>query len=1465
MEGDKLPSSIKIPKFVGKSERWAVWRDSMEAIFGALDLYEALDNPRPEDPPTVGAGGGGAVGGGTGGGTGGGRAPMTPTGGRGSRVRGQRGASSSGAGIAVAPDPDAGGVGAVPAPVPPVPVGGSSSAATWDKQARKIYMFLFLNTEGAPQAVVAQFRASRDGVAAWNALKDKYDPQGVLGKAILHRQVMDTTLEPGSDPEDFFIRIERLNARLGELEQPFSDAALVGIILAKLPPSTYAPLVTILDTLDDLEYDTLKTRVRLFWKRRIAGGGATSEDSTKALLGVSKKGGSSSNWKLKIKCYGCQKYGHFQRDCPSGKGSKPSADGAKRGDNQGKNMMKPSKSTYFRPEQKKGVRFTTDDRDGDEHADRSDHALTAVLGNSATTWSDGESDTLITFIVDSGATEHMVSELKYASNVHYGERIITVAGGRTLVSVGTGDVRVKAKDTNGSEWCLVVKDALIIPGLGVNLLSVAKLDERKAYVSFRRSNPFIAAGAKKTRLVFRKGLYEWSVKPNMTEDSGEPVAYVAISSELMHKRMCHRAISDKLKLEESGVTVLRQDQPAGKKCDVCEVAKHRHISFPKELEFDSTLRPFEQVYVDYVGPVEVSSLGDARYATILADKSTGWMNVYTSEYKSSFVTTCLRKYLLDIKALGHKVKSLWGSDPNKPFNIWDSAGRIEGLRSDRGGEFIGEEVLTFCKNAGIRQTFTGPYAPQQQGFSERRNGILFGMVRAMLLECNLEKEFWAEALNAAIHIANRLPVADRLSPYEAVFGKPPRLSHLRVFGCKAFVQTPRATTKKLDPRAWIGIHVGYDDFNWRCYRIFDPATAAVRSAVHVTFDETCFPKPETLMDNDEFVDVEPDHIEEARTLTRSMGSVPTSGPGGAIAAQTDVPERVAVPEAIVGAQPDSLQLLGRNDRLGYAAALTSGVELIDEIPRWLQGYALAASVDVIDDPKSYREAMASDRATDWDGAMSREYDSLIKNGTWDLELRPSNVNVIGSRWVFTIKRNERGEPVRYKARFVAKGFSQKFGYDVFETWAPVTTLTSIRCVLSLTAMFDWECVNMDVDTAFLNAPVSETIYVEQPEGFVEYGPKGEPLVCKLNKSLYGLKQSPRNWNHVIDGWFREYGLKVSEADPCLYVKRSGNATGPVLVILLWVDDLIISGSDVEEIAKFKSAISARFNMKDLGNLSCILGMAVKRNRAARTLEMSQEVYIDTVLKRFGMTDCKPVGTPAEGTLSRSKDAGPSRDYMSLVGSLLYAAMVTRPDIAYAVQALGRHLQSSTDEHFTAAKRVLRYLKGTKDLGLKFGLCASEATIKGYADADWASDKDTRRSVTGYLFMHGGAAISWSSKLQPTVALSSSEAEYMSACAAAQEAIHLRRLMGSLGYMQQGPTIIMEDNMGCIGMSENPIMHRRSKHIDIRFHFLREAVERGEVVLTFIPTVEQVADLLTKALPKTRTQALRGQMLGNHSM
>jgi hypothetical protein len=274
-------------------------------------------------------------------------------------------------------------------------------------------------------------------------------------------------------------------------------------------------------------------------------------------------------------------------------------------------------------------------------------------------------------------------------------------------------------------------------------------------------------------------------------------------------------------------------------------------------------------------------------------------------------------------------------------------------------------------------------------------------------------------------------------------------------------------------------------------------------------------------------------------------------------------------------------------------------------------------------------------------------------------------------------------------------------------------------------------------------------------------------------------------------------------------------------------------------------------------------MEVHRDRARRTLEITQTAYIDQVLQRYGMADCKPVATPMEGVSTRLGNEGdPDKLYMSVVGSLLYAAMVTRPDIMFTVTKLGTHLQASGEEHWAAAKRLLRYLKGTRELGIKF---TSEGKSKpetfGYCDADWGGDLDTRRSTTAYVFMLTGGSVSWASKLQPTVALSSAEAEYMAVCAAVQEAIYLRRLLEDLGYRQQDPTVIYEDNQGCIALSENPILHKRTKHIDIRYHFTREKVETGEVKLVYVPTEDQLADLLTKPLKRERVATLRQRVLG----
>ncbi len=526
-------------------------------------------------------------------------------------------------------------------------------------------------------------------------------------------------------------------------------------------------------------------------------------------------------------------------------------------------------------------------------------------------------------------------------------------------------------------------------------------------------------------------------------------------------------------------------------------------------------------------------------------------------------------------------------------------------------------------------------------------------------------------------------------------------------------------------------------------------------------------------------------------------------------------------------------------------------------------YAYAVAHDIYGDPRTRQEAMRSPEAHLWREAEESEIKSLSENNTWTLEPRPKgNVNIVGSRWLYKTKRDQHGNVVKYKARLVAQGFTQEQGIDYDETHSSVVRFTSVRLIFAISAEEGLLVHVMDVDTAFLNAILKELIYLRQPKGFEQRGPDGEELVCKLEKALYGLKQASRNWNLTINEWLTsEYGMTRSQADACVYVKI---INGQKLYVTVWVDDLVIAGSNMDIIRHFKHAIANRFKMKDLGEVSSVLGMEAIRDPTTGEIKLTQVAYLKKVLERFGLSDCNPVGTPIEGNLQRLEGGKPNHEYMSIVGSLMYASVVCRPDITYAVQALSRHFQSCGPDHLNAAKRVLKYLKGTINKGIiyKSGSTGRAATgLIGYSDSDWGSDVDTRRSTTGYVFTFNGGAISWNSKLQQTVALSSSEAEYMALAAAVQEATHLRQLMEDLGCSITNSAItIFEDNIGCIAMSSNPVFHKRTKHIAIKYHFIREKVESGEIDVKYISTNQQLADILTKPLSKQKTILLSSAIM-----
>ena len=501
-----------------------------------------------------------------------------------------------------------------------------------------------------------------------------------------------------------------------------------------------------------------------------------------------------------------------------------------------------------------------------------------------------------------------------------------------------------------------------------------------------------------------------------------------------------------------------------------------------------------------------------------------------------------------------------------------------------------------------------------------------------------------------------------------------------------------------------------------------------------------------------------------------------------------------------------------------------------------------------------KEALDSPQKAEWEEAMAKEMHSLQDNDVWELVEPPKDRKIVGSKWVFKVKTNEDGKVERYKARLVAQGFTQVKGADYDETFCPVVRMESLRMLVAMGVQRGLQLYQVDVTTAFLNGVLEEEIFMRQPEGFVGEGQ--EHLVCRLKRSLYGLKQSPRCWNSTLDEYLKCLGLVQSTGDLCIYVGSGGE-----MIIGVYVDDIVIAGKSEKQVKEFKRALGDRFDVKDLGKLHYFLGIRIVQDDNTGEVWIGQPAYTNKLLEKFGMEDAKSVATPCDANNKLVKvEDGEERIgqgiYQSAVGSLMYLATGTRPDIIFAVCNVAKFCSDPTKRHWTAVKRILRYLKGTSDLGLLY-VRGDGHNCFGYSDSDWAGDVGDRRSTSGYIFMLSGAGISWQSRKQTSVALSSAEAEYVALSSAVQEAIWLKRLIVELDKEtgQTEATVIYEDNQAAISLAKNPQYHGRAKHIDIRRHFVRKRVAEGTIALKYCRTEDMVADILTKGL-NTNFEKLR---------
>jgi hypothetical protein len=866
-------------------------------------------------------------------------------------------------------------------------------------------------------------------------------------------------------------------------------------------------------------------------------------------------------------------------------------------------------------------------------------------------------------------------------------------------------------------------------------------------------------------------------------------------------------------------------------CDTCAISTLR--SRPHSSHIQPGESPLDLIHSDVLGPFKPGLDGSRFIVTFLCD-ATQLSAAYCIKSKGE-VFDCFKHFKLQYERLDRK---------------------IHRLRADNGGEYSSKDFLRYLFKNGIIPEFTVPGNPQQNGAAEKFGHVLWNRAKTFLKLSRLPWSYWPEMVRTANYVRLRTPHSRlRTTPFRSWHGRDPHWKHLRTPGTKCWA-LERLRSKQTDNAVECRL-LGYEGDH--IYRLLTTTGRVIRAST-VQFaqekrsledvgDAEVPPNkrwcdhtvPESWGDDDyEMIQVTHD---ATNNMTRT-GETPMSTPQNELIQ----PVRESRPRAAKTIQYHPLE-----------RALLAEDDENDEHNEPLQFIALIASADPLEpyEPRTYRQAVGGGDAKQWEQSMEEEVNSLKENNTWTLVNRPNDRAVLTGKWVYKHKRGPNGEILRYKSRWVVRGFEQREGLDYNDTFATVVKPMSYKLLFAIAAANDLEIEQMDVKTAFLYGDIDVEVYVEQPEGFGEIGKSDK--VCKLNKALYGLKQSPRVWYFTLTNYLKTLGFEPLTADNCIFY--DGKST----YIAVFVDDLLIIGPSKPDIDGIKRKLSERFHMTDLGPCRYYLGMEVIRDRPNRTIKLSQRSYLERVLRDFDMWECnKKHDTPIDMHTKLQK-AAPGYEpklaevkwYQRAVGSLMYAMLGTRPDIAYAVSVVSRYAAKPTPTHKAAVTRILRYLRKTIDYALVFK--GELAVLTGYSDSDWAGDYDTRKSTSGYVFSVGSATISWSSKLQATVALSTCEAEYIGQTNATKEAVWLRRLLNEVQpetTNEARATIIYCDNQGAIALAKDPQFHARTKHIDMQHHFVREKVSDGTIQLEYVDTENQVADGLTKALDKIKFERFR---------
>lgn len=997
----------------------------------------------------------------------------------------------------------------------------------------------------------------------------------------------------------------------------------------------------------------------------------------------------------------------------------------------------------------------------------------------------------VEWILDSGASDHYTSDLNSFVNFTQSSGHVIVANGKREAINGHGMVTI----TQGNKK-LILENVKYVPTLACNLISVSRLQENNLNVNFSKTTTITSRKTGKCVIScqYSNGVYK-------VNNAFTVQALKCIHT--WHRILGHRNYADIKKLNLN-----MEACSCSNFCEACTIGKFKRSPFPKHSDNKSDI-PHEVITADVFGPSPVVSNGNSKYFVTMTDEATKYseVNMMKNRSETPFIIKCFLE----------KIHNNFGKYPKI-------------IRTDNAKELVSKDFENYLKIRGITHHLTVPYSSQQNGMAERKNLTLMDSARTLIADSKLSNKFWGEAVMAVNFIYNRIPCSNGKIPFYEFYNRHCDIEFHR-FGSTVYYWNPTPKRdSKLSPRSIPGILVGYSE-NSKGYRVYNKATRKVIITRDIKFTDECDNKDESNPTPEKFsTEIFNSDDEEVEPAPSPNVAEPT------IEAQIEIPvqEQAAVQEQ-AHIEPVTVPTPPRRSS-----------RQSKKPDYW--------SYHVYEEPHTHQQAIQSDEKEKWMEAMDAEFNSLLKNETFELVNLPKGRKAIKTKWVYKRKTDANDNVTRYKARLVAKGFSQIPGIDFEETYAPVSRCTTFRALLSIASSRKMEVIHIDIASAFLNGTIKEEIYIQQPPLFADQTKK----VYRLKKCIYGLKQSANVFNETFTSHLQAIGFTPTQVDQCLYKAMiKGENAETTVYLMLYVDDVIICCENRDVINEIINKIRNKFEVNNLGKISQFLGMKIEKDSCGNFL-ISQEKFIKKIVEAVKMTDAKVSTYPLDPgyyKLKHDNNLPNNHQYQQLIGMLLYLATHTRPDISASVAILSQKTNSPSTVDLNEVKRIIRYIKGTASYKLKLSdVKPNNNIVEAFSDANFGEDETDRKSNSGFIIKLCGGVISWRCKKQTAVAMSTAESELYALAETAKEVLWIRKLLKVLDINPLS-VIIRADNQSAIKIAEEEKVSDRTKFIATRYFFMKDHIKAKDFEIQYVPTEHNISDLLTKPLSGQRIKNL----------